>query len=266
MKRLVWLLVVLMGIVGICAFAQEQQMSLPEGAVARLGLGNVNDVKFSPDGKYLAVATSVGIELRDAVTLKMERLLTGHTDKVWSVAFSPNGKTLASGSIDHTIKLWDVATGSLIRTLTGHTDYVRSVAFSPDGRTVASGSDDKTIKLWDVSTGIVIRTLTSHTYDVYSLTFSPEGPPIGIRGRNDQAVGCKYRDRHPHPCRPYGLGGVGCLLARWENPRFGIRGRNDQAVGCEYSECRPHPHWPYKMGDLGCLLPRWEDRRLWIMG
>jgi hypothetical protein len=77
--------------------------------------------------------------------------LSGHTDEVNSVAFSPDGRLLASGSADYTIKLWDVASGSLVRTLTGHTDYVLSVAFSPDGRLLASGSDDKTIKLWDIS-------------------------------------------------------------------------------------------------------------------
>jgi WD40 repeat protein len=69
------------------------------------------------------------------------------------VAFSPDGKTLASGSADHTIKLWEVATGKEQATLKGHTRVVTSVAFSPDGKTLASGSTDKTIKLWDVTTG-----------------------------------------------------------------------------------------------------------------
>ncbi|MGI2909791.1 WD40 repeat domain-containing protein, partial [Hassallia sp. VBCCA 56010] len=76
-----------------------------------------------------------------------------HSNSVRSVAFSPDGKTLASGSDDNTIKLWDVATGKLSQTLTGHSNSVRSVAFSPDGKTLASGSDDNTIKLWDVATG-----------------------------------------------------------------------------------------------------------------
>ncbi|WP_414518592.1 ribosome assembly protein 4, partial [Nostoc sp. PCC 9305] len=72
--------------------------------------------------------------------------LEGHSSRVNSIGFSPDGKTLASGSDDKTIKLWDVSTGKAIKTLTGHSSSVLSVAFSPDGKTLASGSDDKTIK------------------------------------------------------------------------------------------------------------------------
>jgi WD40 repeat protein len=76
-----------------------------------------------------------------------------HTASVTSVAFSPDGARVLSGSRDNTLKLFDAATGALIRTFEGHLDTVHSVAFSPDGSSVLSGSWDKTVKLWDAATG-----------------------------------------------------------------------------------------------------------------
>jgi WD40 repeat protein len=91
------------------------------------------------------------VQLIDTSSWQVIRTLEGHTSGVNSVAFSPDGKLLASGSTDWTIKLWEVATGSPVRTLYGHTWVVNSVAFSPDGRLLASSSSDDTIKLWDIS-------------------------------------------------------------------------------------------------------------------
>ena len=103
------------------------------------------------------------------------RTFVGHTRGVTSVAFSPDGKSLASGSYDCLVKVWDVATGQNTLTLKGHDSTVTSVVFSPDGKHLASGSDDCTIKLWNLATRHAELRFHGHTAYVRSVAFSPDG-------------------------------------------------------------------------------------------
>jgi serine/threonine protein kinase len=121
------------------------------------------------------------------VSFNLKQTLIGHSDSVIPVAFSPDSKTLASGSMDKTIKLWDTQSGKLRQTLTGHNNGVHALAFSPDGRTFASGSDDKTIKLWNAQTGALAQTLAGSNSAVHTIAFSPDGKQLAS-GSTDKTV------------------------------------------------------------------------------
>jgi WD40 repeat protein/uncharacterized protein YwqG len=112
----------------------------------------------------------------------LRKTFKGHIYQVTAVAFSPDGKTLASGSCDRTIKLWDVATGKNTATLTGHTNAILCVTFSWDGRKLASGDWDGTIRLWDVGTGKNRATINGHSERIPALAFHPDGTTLASGG------------------------------------------------------------------------------------
>jgi dipeptidyl aminopeptidase/acylaminoacyl peptidase len=110
-----------------------------------------------------------------------------HTERIYTVAYSPDGRSIVSASWDGTAKIWDARTGRELRTLAGHGRGLYRAYFSPDGRRIATASRDWTVKIWDAASGRELRTLRGHTYAVKSVAWSPDGRRL-VSASNDGAL------------------------------------------------------------------------------
>jgi WD40 repeat protein len=144
----------------------------------------VSDTAFSPDGKAVATVSlepTHSVMLWDAASGRLLDELLGHTDWVRSVAFSPNGKWLATAGCDRTVRIWDVAARACVHILTGHTNKIRSVAFSRDGAQLTSAGNDGFIHTWDVETGSLLRSLDARE-NIVDVKYSNDGSTIAAAG------------------------------------------------------------------------------------
>lgn len=156
-----------------------------------------NAVAFSPDGRTLATVTQPSpccppgtagntLTLWDLDTGAPTRL-TKHTDQVLDLAFSPDGRLIATAGVDQNVIIWNATTGAVLKTLRGHTLAVNGVEFSPDGRLLATAGHDRTIRLWDATAGVTLATLAGHTGWVRAVRFSPDGRTLATTS-HDQTI------------------------------------------------------------------------------
>jgi WD40 repeat protein len=166
----------------------ELRSGVTQALVRKLGphTGHVNDIAFSGNGLLVAASGLPGrggeVRVWNVADGTLVRSWAGHADAIYSVAVSPDGKLLVTGSYDQKIILWNIADGTQVRILEGHNGAVFALAFRPDGKVLASGSADRTVKLWDVATGKRLDTRPEPLKEQQTLAFNPDGSKLFAAG------------------------------------------------------------------------------------
>ena len=143
---------------------------------ARIKPGELTvDVRVSPDGARFALSIWKRVYIYDSATLAELALCQYHDEVTTETCWSPDGTTIASSSLDGTVRLWNSADGKPIRTLARGLGRVPTVAFHPDGKWVATGGEDRVVRLLDVATGASVRTFEGHDDAIFNVRFSPDG-------------------------------------------------------------------------------------------
>ncbi len=165
---------------------QLLQFKLAEGPPGQSAIGASS---LSADGtRFAAIGPGNTAKVYDLENNGRELLtLDRHEAPLFTVSFSPDGKSLATTSQDNSVKLWDAESGQELKTFTGHTHFAGRVVFSPDGTRLASGSFDRTAKVWDIQTGKELLTLSGAGASVWAIAFSPDGNLIAT-GNNDNTL------------------------------------------------------------------------------
>lgn len=141
---------------------------------------------FSPDGRFLAVPSRNDIQIWDAGSGQLDRILTGHTSTVEAIAYSPDGRHLASGCDDRLIKVWDTDTGDERYSFSGHRDEVARLAYSGDGRSLVSSAEDGEILIWHMATGRPLYQLDRLPHEGWGFLLAPDRSNLAITYAHDR--------------------------------------------------------------------------------
>ncbi len=143
---------------------------------------------WSPSGEQLLTAHDATAQVWDAATGEPRLMLSGHTDQINAIAWSPTGGKILTGSKDHTARVWDVQTGKAMLILAGHTAQVRWAVWSPDGSRIVTAGNDGVAKVWDAGTGAETLTLAQHRVPAHCPAWSPSGEEIATCGATEGAA------------------------------------------------------------------------------